>query len=1268
MIPAIALLAMLFIDSLWFFEVILLKKTLKSLSLLLMAVLLFSIFSTGALAADGSVSVGEDDALTVTSEVVLSDEDAAVKAKAEAAEADYTAPVCTVSVDFGDGQGKQAVTEEVSLNLSTLLSSGAELFIAPPKGYYVSNLELSNGSGWTEAATPLLQKAHVVSTGGAALSLNFGELESGGGLNGAVLSAEGPSDTYTLSVTCSPITDTPVITYRAGDVTLSEGTALVEEGDVFQVEDGHPVRYPDLGALQEAYWQGKAFSGYLLVYEDGPSVAVSENSLILPYQDAELIAQWNDAALPHFTLTADSGTWEYDGAAHTKNSFTVSPNPAESGYTFSDVVVAGSVTSPAEGTVPNSIRSFVLTDPFNVPVTGDALSQMVDTVDGTLSVTPRSLTVTAVTCSLTTNGEIKTASSISTQDGVYKDGYHADNLMENHELVGDFVTGSGKETFPTAIDESKLLIRDKNTHETVDKAVFYSITTVPGKVTITSVGPTVKPEPDPEPKPDPKPDPEPEVHDVVVTLKSGTWTYDGSAHHQPDYEISGLVDGDRVKRVNFMSSSVITDVGTEVNDIQSVEIVTSDGKPVSDGKYKVSSRPGTLKVTARNVTVTAISGSLTTSGGEIFASTLESPDHQYKNGYKAEGLASGHTLSGSFVQGNGRNGFQTWIDVSKLTVLDAANRDVTRNYAIHTVDGYITINVKTDSGSSSGSGQQAQSQVKITVTAKSGSFVYDGKPHTLNGMSDYTVSGLVDGDQVEKVTFKSSSTITNVGTQNNEIQSVVIRTAAGAAVPTGKYNITYVPGKLTVTKFPLTLTAVSDSKTYDGKALNNKSVKSSALANTEHKLSADYEVYDSNGNSIKNGPVDVGVYIKKVSNVRITSGSQDVTANYEITMEDGTLTILTASGGTSASSVTSTAYYGNTYTIRSEAPYSEFQYLLIDGQKVPADQYTVKEGSTIITLKASYIQGLKAGSHNYSIVSTSRQADGSFTVSKAPKTSDGGAGTVLWILLLAALLLAALILWFVLRRSPGRGGRGGHGGKPSSGSRTQRPAAGTSSASGNGRGTAASAAPARREDARKKPVSDTVMDFETFFGSDVSGRPRKETAAREQAPAEANADHDPTKDLLPDFRIDLDAYREPVTQPESAAVSGEPAIPAQPVDAEADGKTVIPPAEDFQSPEIESTPAADEEPAKSVPDEAAPAMPETKAEKTVGELSMDEFLAGFSELMSESGQGTAQKDAQDSAPYIGRHVAGAEQSKPASPASGWYRTAPADEPDVSSES
>ena len=878
-------------------------------------------------------------------------------------------------------------------------------------------------------------------------------------------------------------------------------------------------------------------------------------------------------------VTLKSGTWTYDGKAHQQPEYEISG--LVDGDKVSRVNFKSTATITNVGTADNDIETIEIVDKDGKAVPDG--KYRVTSRPGSLTVNARSLKVTAISCTITTNGEEKFASQLSTQDGVYKNGYHAEGLLDNHELAGYFVIGQGKTTFDTTINTKNIHIQVKNSNE--DVTANYNITTESGRVTINEVIP------------------EPTVYDVVVTLKSGTWTYDGQAHHQPEYEISGLVDGDKVSKVNFKSSSVITDVGSVTNDIDSIEIVAKDGKAVPKDKYHVTSRPGTLKVSTRNLTVSAISGSLTTNGQEIVASKLESPDHEYKYGYKADGLASGHTLSGDFVQGKGTTGFQTWIDTNKLTVRDAGNRDVTDNYNIHTVDGYITVNINNQT--------QPQSKVYITVTAKSGSFVYDGNPHTLN---EYSVSGLVDGDKVDKVTFKTTSTITNVGTQANEIQSVVIKTATGAAVDSSKYSITYVPGKLTVTKFPLTLTAVSDSKTYDGKALNNKSVKSTALANSDHKLSADYEVYDSNGNSIKNGPVDVGVYVKKVSNIKITSGTTDVTSNYDITTEDGTLTIRTASGGTNANSVTNTAYYGNTYTIRSDAPYSEFQYLMIDGQKVSTDNYTVKEGSTVITLKAGYIQGLKTGNHNYSIVSTSKQVDGTFNVSKAPKTSDG-TGTALWFLLLTAILLAAAVAYFFLRRSQKYNGKkpaptGGRG--TSAKSAAVRPAAAKAAA------VTAAAQYGRANDKpvpKKKPVSDTVMDFETFFGADADRRPRKEE------------ENDPTKDLLPDFKINLDDFRTPVQEtvsnvsPEAAgsqdiASAAQDAAPADPEAPQAEpvvqiGPETVPVTESA----VPQVPAADD----------VPATPAAE-NKPVSAFSW----------------------------YVGRHEASVSDS----PASGWYQPQP----------
>ncbi len=1375
------------------------KKIVRLFGVLLLAALLFSTMGGNAFAANGSVQIEADNQLTVSvgfNNLTEADQDA--KAKAEEAEQEWFYPVCDVTVIESNGS-RAEIKENNPVPFLPLFASDTELLLTPPEGYYISNVTLTNESGWQNASEPILNESHAYDAkGSTAVSLLFGELlsETDGypWLDGKWLSAEGSGGNYVLSVTCDTIPNSvPGISYHPG-IDLGGVRMINADTSEFWTNE-HTVYALTDEAKATALSLGKSFIGYEMLYANGSTVPVSDGEPIHPYIDVKIVAQWKDVPkpepepepepepieLPTFTIKADSGTREYNGQPLQVSTYTVDPNPENYGYNLKDVVVVGSVTEPNKPTA-NVIQSYIVTDEDGVEVQDQEILSKFITAEGTLTVNPRSVTVTAVTCTLSTNGEEKFASQISTQDGVYTNGYHVDGLLENHQLTGDFVTGHSKETFDTDINLDNLHITVKGSGEDLTNSGLYSITTVPGKVTVNNVSPTTPPDPgtrevvvtlksgtwtydgkahqQPEyeikglvdgdkvskvnfkstatitnvgtasndienveivtsdgqavpndkyhvtSKPgtltvnprslkvsaisctistngeekfasqlstqdgvykngyhaegllenhelvgdfvigqgktsfdtginsknlriqvkNSKEDvtafynittesgrvtineviPEPTVYDIVVTLKSGTWTYDGKAHHQPEYEISGLVDGDKVSKVNFKSSSVITDVGSASNDIDTIEIVGKDGKAVPKDKYRVTSRPGTLKVSARNLTVTAISGSLTSNGGEIVASKLESPDHEYKYGYKAEGLASGHTLSGDFVQGKGTTGFQTWIDINKLTVLDGSNHDVTDNYNIHTVDGYITVNINSQN--------QPQSRVYITVTAKSGSFVYDGNPHTMN---EYTVSGLVDGDKVDKVTFKTTSTITNVGTQANEIQSVVIKTAAGAAVDSSKYSITYVPGKLTVTKFPLTLTAVSDSKTYDGKALNNKSVKSTALANSDHKLSADYEVYDSNGNSIKNGPVDVGVYVKKVSNIKITSGTTDVTSNYDITTEDGTLTIRTASGGTSANTVTNTAYYGNTYTIRSDAPYSEFQYLMIDGQKVSTDNYTVKEGSTVVTLKAGYIQSLKTGNHNYSIVSTSKQVDGTFNVSKAPKTSDG-TGTALWFILLTAILLAAAVAYFFLRRSSkGNGKKPAPTGGRSTGAKSAsvRPSAAKAVA-----GTAAAQYGSSNEKPvpRKKPVSDTVMDFETFFGADADTRPRKEEES------------DPTKDLLPDFKINLDDYRGPVHDSFSA-------VSAETMDSQDSA-----PAAQEAAPDAAEAPQP--EPAVQIGPESIPVSESALSQETIAD-----------DVPADPAAETAPAAA--SSWYVGRH----EASVPDSPASGWYRPqSPAD--------
>ena len=758
-----------------------------------------------------------------------------------------------------------------------------------------------------------------------------------------------------------------------------------------------------------------------------------------------------EPTIPKATLTVQPLTKEYDGTPLTReNNGNIEVKGDLGEYKLR--VVYNSITEPDS---VEALSNYELTDQSgNVVFTKEQLyaSPNFTVNNGLLTVNPRTLKLIAISGSLNTKGENITASSLSTPDGSFTNGYRQIGLLDGHQLSGNFVQGSGKESFKTSIDPDAVRI----TSGGWDVTKCYNIQTQDGYITINA----------------------PTTYDLIVNPRSYTWTYDGTAHSMREYDYSGLVNGDKLVKVNFSNEATITNVGNQSNRITSVEVTTATGGDVDVNKYVLISTPGTLSVVQRDLTVTAISGSLTTNGTEVVASSLSTPDGTFKSGFKAEGLVPGHSLAGNFVVGRGTTTFNTSIDLNNLRVVDAYGADVTRNYSIRTVNGTITINA--------GSPNQQRSNVSLSVTAKSGTFRYDGTEHKLN---EYTANGLVDGDVIEKVTFKPSSVITDVGTRANEIQSVVIKSANGAAVDNSKYNINYYSGTLTVTKYPLTLTAVSDEKVYDGKALNNKSVKATALANSNQSLSADYEVFDSNGNTIKNGPVDPGVYTKKVSNVKITSGNTDVTANYDITMVDGTLKI-TGSSGESSRATTTTAYYGNTFTIRSDAPYSEFKYLLIDGQKVPTDNYTVKEGSTIITLKSSYIQSLKTGGHNYTIVSASKQVDGSFNVSKAPKTGDG-ASMIVWILLLLLAAVAVALVFFFLQRSGKLGG-----GKRRSGKK-------------NSRSKETLRYPSGKEYTRR-PAAPVIPDLDF-----------------EPEPVQ---DEDPTMDLMKDFDLNLDDFRNPAPQ------------------------------------------------------------------------------------------------------------------------------------------
>ena len=109
--------------------------------------------------------------------------------------------------------------------------------------------------------------------------------------------------------------------------------------------------------------------------------------------------------------------------------------------------------------------------------------------------------------------------------------------------------------------------------------------------------------------------------------------------------------------------------------------------------------------------------------------------------------------------------------------------------------------------------------VPLTITAESASRAYNAQPLT---QQDFKVEGLVNGDQKTDITLSMTkgSTITNVGSVPNVIDTTTVR-FKGGALPGGYYELpTYKPGTLTITadetEVVVTITGNHDTRVYNG--------------------------------------------------------------------------------------------------------------------------------------------------------------------------------------------------------------------------------------------------------------------------------------------------------------------------------------------------------------------------------------------------------------------------------------------------------------------
>ena len=81
---------------------------------------------------------------------------------------------------------------------------------------------------------------------------------------------------------------------------------------------------------------------------------------------------------------------------------------------------------------------------------------------------------------------------------------------------------------------------------------------------------------------------------------------------------------------------------------------------------------------------------------------------------------------------------------------------------------------------------------------------------------------------------------------------------------------------------------------------------------------------------------------------------------------------------------------GNSLTVRGNGDFSKFTGIKVDGVQIGAENYEAKSGSTIVTLKSSYLDTLTAGTHSLEILWTDGSASTAFAIqqSESQKPDD----------------------------------------------------------------------------------------------------------------------------------------------------------------------------------------------------------------------------------------------------------------------------------------
>ncbi len=468
---------------------------------------------------------------------------------------------------------------------------------------------------------------------------------------------------------------------------------------------------------------------------------------------------------------------------------------------------------------------------------------------------------------------------------------------------------------------------------------------------------------------------------ATITALSASKQYDGKVLKLPEGQVrvEGLLEGHSLKSVDFTYSDADAEDGrikAGVTTVTPKNAVISGAEP--DDYYTIRYISGTLEVSKINVTIRIEPDRWTGAvyNGETYKAGFTNPSKTESDyviishdGYKKEYLDSiwetikakatyDESAAGLKYYGVAESDAGDYTYTVGVTLADLP-KDENYSVSIYVRPGRLHILPK-----------------DASVSTESAAKAYDGKALTNESAS---ITGLVASDE-GKVTVKGTGSQTEPGSSNNDYS------INWGGVKETNYNIVNESlGTLTVTARSLILTAASDSKTYDGKALTNNKVTAEGLPKG-FTLEA----------TASGSQTDAGTSANKVNEgwkIKDASGA-DVTGRFDVSKTvDGTLTVNKAAATITTGSA-SKAYDGAALT-NAEAKIEG----LVNGETATAtaigSQTEIGSSSNTCSVKwgtakeANYAVTENLGT----LVVTDNSADVTLVAASASKTYDGTALT-----------------------------------------------------------------------------------------------------------------------------------------------------------------------------------------------------------------------------------------------------------------------------------